>query len=144
MDYRVCNLKRTIVARFDDGEDLLLSLTKCAEENGIKAGYFSLIGALKRFAYGLYEEGKYRSIVKEASHCFELIPVFGNVSLKEGKALIHAHVACADEEAGGLFGGHLMEGSKIYPFTEVVMQEFDLPLDRTYDPKTNLWPIQFK
>ncbi len=143
MKFTISNPKRLIIARLDEGDDLLKSLTTLAEKNNIKAGWFGMIGGLKRFAYGLYEDGKYRNIVKEARHCFELLPTFGNISIKEGKVLIHAHIAASDEKEGAMFGGHLMEGCKIYPFAEVFMQECDADVGRTFDPKTNLWPMKF-
>ena len=143
MEYRECAGVRTIFARFDEGEDLILALKKCAADNEIKSGWFSVIGGLKEFAYGLYEGGEYRKIKKSASHCFELLPTFGNITMKEGEILIHAHIALADESEGAMFGGHLMEGCKVYPFAEVVMQEVDIEIGRAYDPAKNLWPIKF-
>lgn len=144
MDHRICSPKRTVVARFDDGDDLLLSLTKCAEENGIKAGSFSLIGALKRFNFGLYAGGQHRSVVREAKNCFEVVSAAGNIFLKEGKVMIHAHVACADEDEGAVFGGHLLKDSIVYPMAEAFIWEYDAVIERAYDAKTNLWPIKFK
>jgi predicted DNA-binding protein with PD1-like motif len=60
--------------------------------------------------------------------------------MKEGDLLIHAHITIADEE-GLAFGGHLLEGCKIYPFAEVMIQEINTVIHRQFDPKTNLWPI---
>ena len=143
MDSKTCKVVRTVVARLDAGEDLLLSLTKLAEGNNIKAGWFNIIGGLKKIVYGLYEDGKYKNITKEARHCFELLPTAGNVSIKEGKVLIHAHINATDEEDGTAYGGHLMEGTLVYPFAEVVLYEVDVELGRIFDPKTNLWPMKF-
>lgn len=135
--------KRTIIARFDEGEDLLKTLKECSEKNNIKCGWFNIIGGLKIFTYGLYENGEYRKISKEAKHCFELLPTFGNITLKEGGTLIHAHINASDEDQGASYGGHLMEGSIIYPFAEVFIQECEGTVERTFDKKTNLWPMKF-
>jgi predicted DNA-binding protein with PD1-like motif len=138
------NSKKTIIARLDEGEDLFCALKECAEKNNIKCGWFSAIGGLKVFTYGLYENGEYRKISKRAKHCFELLPTFGNITLKEGGVLIHAHVNASDEDQGISCGGHLMEGSIIFPFAEVVIQECEGTVDRAFDKKTNLWPLKFK
>jgi predicted DNA-binding protein with PD1-like motif len=143
MESIACTTKRMIVARFDAGEDLLLSLTACAKEHGIRAGWFSVIGGLKEIAYGLYEQGAYRNIRKVAKHCFELLPTIGNISIKEGEVLIHTHINAGNEEDGRSFGGHLIEGSKIFPFAEVFIHECDAPLGRRHDRPTNLWPLTF-
>lgn len=143
MESKVSNTKRLIIVRLDAGDDLLLSLQKCAEQHNIKSGWVSMIGGLKQVTYGLYENGTYKNITKKAAHCLELLPTFGNISLKEGKVLVHIHVNAGDETDGSSFGGHLMEGSLIYPFAEVFIQECDAVLERAFDDKTKLWPIKF-
>lgn len=144
MQYVKGNSKRVVIARFDEGEDLLMTLKKCAEENNIRCGWFSVIGGLKKLAYGLYENGEYRNITKEAENCFELLPTFGNITLKNGETLIHAHINASDEDNGTCCGGHLIEGSIIFPFAEVVIQECDGSINRKFDPKTKLWPMNFQ
>lgn len=144
MQFISTNSKRTIIARIDEGEDLLLSLQKLAEKNGVRSGWFSVIGGLKRFAYGLFEHGSYHNIVKEAKRCcFELLPTCGNISIKEGKAFAHCHVIASDEEGGAVFGGHLIEGTIVYPVAEVYLQGCDAEVGRTFDPQTKFWPMKF-
>lgn len=143
MESIACGTKRMIVARFDEGEDLLLSLKRCAEEHGVTAGSFNAIGGLKEIAYGLYAEGKHRPIRKISRHIFELLGASGNISLKEGTVLIHAHVLAADEEHG-IFGGHLLEGSIVCPFAEIFIQEGDAVIGRSYNEKSKLWHMRFE
>ena len=144
MQFKQCNVKRTIVARVDAGEDLLLSLTKIAEENNMRGGWFTVIGGLKKFSYGLFEDGKYHNVVKEAKKCcFELLPTGGNISIKEGKIFAHCHIIATDEETGLAAGGHLLEGSTVYPTAEVYMQEVDAEIVRQFDPSSKFWPMKF-
>lgn len=143
MKYLSTNSKRTIIARIDEGEDLLLSLQKLAEENGIRTGWFSVIGGLKKLSFGLFENGSHHNIIKEAKRCcFELLPTSGNISIKEGKTFAHCHVIASDEETGAASGGHLMEGSIVYPVAEVYMQECDTEIVRELDPQTKFWPMK--
>jgi len=135
----VCKDKRIIVARFDEGEDLLKSLTECAEENDIRSGYFTLIGGLREFRYSIYVEGSRKEFCKTTDNTFEVLPSGGNITMQEGKVLIHCHVMAASED--GVYGGHLMEGSIIYPFAEVFMQEIEPVIERRFDEGLNLWPI---
>lgn len=132
------------MARFDAGEDLVLTLKKCAQEHGIKSAWFNVIGGLKEFTYGLYEKGTYRVITKKAENCIELLPTFGNITMKEGELLVHAHVIGGEESEGKTFGGHLMEGSIIFPFAEVIIQEIDPVINRSYDKTTNLWSLKLR
>ncbi len=144
MDFMACSRGRTFMARFDAGEDLLSSLERFAKENRISAGHFSIIGGLKKLSYGLLGKGGHRVLKYEAERCFEILPTFGNITLKDGEVMIHAHIAAADEEEGVLRGGHLSEGCEIYPFAEVVIEELSPPIHRNYDSSTNLWPLNFK
>ena len=133
---------RTIIARFDEGEDLLDPLKACAVKHNIKSGWFSVIGGLKEATFGLYENGSYKIIKKTAHHCLELLPTIGNFATKENDILVHAHLTITDEE-GTAFGGHLLNGCIIFPFAEVVIQEFQSQIVRRYAKKTNLWPFKF-
>lgn len=143
MESIVCKPKRIVFARFDEGDDLLLCLKKCAVEHGIRSGWFDLIGALKKISYGLYINGEHRKVSKRAENCFEILSAFGNITQKEGDVLVHAHLAVSDENDRPAFGGHLLEGCEIYPFAEVVIQEIDTVIHRRYDKKINLWPLKF-
>ncbi len=139
MQSTTCKDRRLIVARFDEGEDLLKSLVKCAEKNDIRSGYFTLIGGLKELRCGIYSKGEHKEFCKTTDDTFEVLPTGGNITMQEGKVLVHCHVMVADE--GGVYGGHLMEGSIIYPFAEVYMQEIDTVIERKFDERLNLWLI---
>ena len=61
----------------------------------------------------------------------------GNVSLKDGKPFIHAHILLADEQ-GKTIGGHLFSETIIYA-GEINLQELTgKPMKRTYDSNTGL------
>lgn len=135
MESTVCNSKRTIFARFDAGEDLMGSLVECVRKNEIRSGIFSFIGGLKSASYGLYYKGERKEFKKDAAECFEILGGAGNITVKENETMIHAHITAADEETGAAFGGHLMEGSIVYPFVEVCIQEFDSIIERKFDSK---------
>ena len=51
--------KRVIFARFSEDEDLLEAIASTAKQNNVKAGFFFLIGTLKKAVLGYYKEGKY-------------------------------------------------------------------------------------
>lgn len=48
MEYKIGNIGRIFTIRFDDGDDFLSSLTTLAEKENIKAGWFNIIGGLRR------------------------------------------------------------------------------------------------
>jgi predicted DNA-binding protein with PD1-like motif len=61
----------------------------------------------------------------------------GNISLKDNKPMVHAHLTLADEK-GKAFGGHLAPGTIVYA-CEYLIQSFEgAILKRELDEKTDL------
>jgi len=143
MKYRLSSPKRSVVVKLDPAEDLLEGMEKAIEEAGIKSGWVNAIGGLRKATYGIYEMGGHRQIEKSTENCFELLSAFGNITLKEDKIFVHAHLIFADDE-GRTHGGHLLKGCEIFPLAEIVLQETDANLHRVFDSQTGLWPISIE
>jgi uncharacterized protein len=61
----------------------------------------------------------------------------GNISLKDGNPMVHAHITLADE-AGKAYGGHLIPGTVVFA-CEFILQVFEQPLlERGFDEATGL------
>ena len=69
----------------------------------------------------------------------EILSLIGNISLKDDKPFVHAHITLADQE-GRAWGGHLAEGTKVFA-GEFVIQEYltEKPLVRHLDEETGLF-----
>ncbi|MCX5894348.1 MAG: DNA-binding protein [Proteobacteria bacterium] len=133
-----CKIKRTFVAGLPHGEDILSAVEKICNEEQIAAGIFSIIGAVRGAAFGYYEQDRkrYRTIIRDGA--YEIISCLGNVSIKEEKLFVHAHVLFGDED-GACFGGHLMSPATIFA-AELHLQELDgEPPVRRYDETTGLF-----
>ena len=128
---------RIVFARLSEGEDLLEAITLRAERAKITAGFFILIGALKKAKLGFYREQEYKSI--EISEPVEIVSCVGNVSVKEEELIVHAHISVSNEK-GEAFGGHLLPGCVVSVNAELVLVEAaDLRLQRVFDEKTKLY-----
>jgi len=67
----------------------------------------------------------------------EITKLTGNVSLKDGQPMVHAHITLADEQ-GQAFGGHLAEGTRIFA-CEVIIEAYAGDIfERTWDETTGL------
>lgn len=120
-----------------EGEDLAEAIKKRAEESGIKAGVFFLIGALKEAVLGCYKAGQYESIKLVGP--LEIDSCVGNIAVDEkDETLIHAH-AVVSNGRGETFGGHLMKGSHVGVTAEVaIIEAVEVNLQKVLDEKTNL------
>lgn len=124
-------------SRFLEGEDLAESIRKQAETNGIRAGYFVVIGSVNQAALGYYRDGKYETTFMRGP--LEIASCTGNVVVDENDSItVHAHIVVSNAKSEA-FGGHLMKGSIIGATAESVMTEAQgVEIQKAYDEKTKL------
>ena len=128
---------RICFSRLLEDEDLAESIKRRAEQSGLKAGVFVLIGTLKHAVLGYYKEGEYKTMRLEGP--LEIASCTGNIAVDEqGELIIHAHVVVSNEK-GEAFGGHLMKGSSVGATAELVIIEASgINLQRAFDEGTKL------
>jgi predicted DNA-binding protein with PD1-like motif len=129
---------RTIFIRLDENEDLLNAIKEKADQNNIRAGFFFLIGTVKKAVLGFFKEGNYNPI--QLSGPLEIVCCAGNISVREdGELVVHAHIAVGNEQ-GEMFGGHLLAGCIVDVTGELVLVETpDAKLKRVFREKLNLY-----
>ncbi|MHC1725518.1 MAG: PPC domain-containing DNA-binding protein [Syntrophobacteraceae bacterium] len=130
---------RIIVGRLQKGDDLLRALEKICSDEGIKLGELSALGAVKNARIGYYDQEKREYFYIGLTEHLEILTLAGNVSLKEGKPFVHAHVTLGNER-GEAFGGHLAEGTEVFA-CEYSIREYlsTTSLERTHDDATGLF-----
>jgi hypothetical protein len=123
--------------RLFEGEDLIEAIKNRAEESGVKAGVFLLIGALKEVVLGYYRAARYESIRLEGP--LEIASCIGNIAVDEkSEVVIHAHLVVSNEK-GEAFGGHLMKNSYVGVTAElVIIEAVGVTLQKILDEKTKL------
>lgn len=130
-------IKRLIWVKISYGEDLLKAVSDFCLKNNIRLAFISAIGALQKasFSYYLQKEKKYyKNLINKP---VEILTCTGNVSVKDGKPFIHAHLTVADRK-GNTFGGHLEGGTIVFACEAALFElEGDL-LERKFDETTGL------
>ena len=133
---------RKIMGRLKKGDDLLGALTTTCQEMGITLGEVKAIGAVSRARVGYYHQDRRQYEWLDLPKPLEILALEGNISLKDSKPFVHAHVMLSDGE-GRAFGGHLADGTIVFA-AEFVMQELkaEQSLNRQMDEETGLflWP----
>lgn len=129
--------------RLPPGTDLLEGLTQAAKDREITTAWINVIGAVRRFAYGYYDQQKKEYVTLTHDGELELSAAMGNVTLKDGEPFVHMHVLCSKED-GSTIGGHLMAGTEVF-VCEAMFQVFrgEGPV-REPDEETGLpmWPTE--
>lgn len=135
---------RKIIGRLAKGEDVLSALENCAREKGINLGEVQAIGAVSQARVGYYNQAERTYYFLDLGRPLEILCLTGNISLKDGKPMVHAHVTLSDHE-GRAFGGHLAPGTLAFA-CEFTIQEYHsaMPLVRQMDEPTGLflWPYE--
>jgi uncharacterized protein len=133
---------RCFMGRLTKGDDLLQALEKLCQEHQITLGEVRALGAVTRARVGYYHQEERKYYFLDFHQPMEILALVGNISLRDGKPMVHAHVTLADEE-GRAIGGHLAEGAPVFA-CEFVIYEYlaDQSLARQNDPETGLmlWP----
>ncbi len=128
---------RLFAGRLPYGGDLINIIEKFCKKALIRMATFSVIGAVSSATIGAYDQKQQVYVTFKEESSLEIVSCIGNVSLKEGKPFIHAHILLADEQ-GKTIGGHLFSETIIYA-GEINLQELTgKPMERTYDNDTGL------
>ncbi len=140
-------MKKLICSEFKSGRhftgplphnmDLITSIENFCIENSIHMAAFSLIGAVSSFTIGYYDQSQEVYVTFKEKTPLEIVNCTGNVSCKDGKPFIHAHILLGDKE-GKTKGGHLFSETIIFA-GEIDLQELiGKPLNRVHDSATGL------
>ncbi|MBN1457525.1 MAG: DNA-binding protein [Sedimentisphaerales bacterium] len=128
---------KTFMGKLEHDKDLLGELTKICLDNNIKLGKVEVLGAVKKTRIGYYDQDNKQYSFIEMNEHLEITGLVGNVSLKNGKPIVHAHITLADKD-GNAFGGHLAEGTIVFA-CEFYLTSLDGPeYERGYDKTTGL------
>lgn len=135
--------KEKYIGKLQHGADLLEELTEACKEQNIQLGRVEAIGAVQKAVIGYYHQDKREYEFLTLDQHLEILNLTGNISIKDGEAMVHAHITLADAK-GNAFGGHLSPGTIVFA-CECIIEAFDGPtLERGFDEVTGLplWDLE--
>ncbi|MEE9524098.1 MAG: PPC domain-containing DNA-binding protein [Thermodesulfovibrionales bacterium] len=139
MKYQIGKQGRVVVAKFDDGEDILKGITNMVKDENIRSAYFFLVGGMKggRFVVGPQDETlPPKPMWREINESHE---IFGNGTIfwEGDNPKIHFHGAYA--KGDDIRAGCLRENSKTFLIIEAVVIEIEgIDAERVLDEKIGL------
>lgn len=127
---------RTAVLVFDNGDEVVETLSSWCREQDVTAGSFTAIGAFRDVTLGWFDwqAKEYREIA--VAEQVEVLTLAGDVAENEGRPAVHAHVVVGDS-TGNARGGHLLAGH-VRPTLELVLDEPPAHLRKRHDPESGL------
>jgi predicted DNA-binding protein with PD1-like motif len=139
MNYQVGKPGRIVVARFDDGDDLIGGLSDICRKEHIAAACFSIVGGIRKGRYVVGPESEEMPPVpvwRELAESHEAVG-FGTIFWHDGQPKVHFHGSYAKGDT--VKSGCLREGSEIFLVLEVVITEIlDVNAVRELDPASGM------
>src|ERR1700741_2067300 len=132
---------KTFILVFETGDELAKGLLDFANQEKLSAASFKAVGALSSLRLGWFrwESKNYeRSVTLDEQ--VELLSLIGDVALKDGQPVVHAHAVIGKKD-GTAHGGHLIE-AHIRPTCEVVLTESPAHLQKFIDPESGIAVIK--
>lgn len=120
----------SFIVYVEKNEKIMDSITQFCVNKQIHNGFISGIGAIKSVELGAFDIDNKTYIRKHIDAHLELTSFQGNITLKDGKPFIHAHITVGDHEMK-IMSGHLFEA------TVAAVGEFSLE-QRTFDASRKL------
>lgn len=139
MEYRKFN--HTIVARIDEGEEILEKIKEIALKENIKLANINALGAVGEFTVGVFKtkEKKYYSNSFEGD--FEIVSLTGTINTMNNEFYSHLHMSAGNDK-GEVFGGHLNKAI-VSATCEMIINIIDGTVDRYFDEEIGLNLFKF-
>ena len=131
---------RCFAGRLPYGKDLIQVIEEFCVSSSIQMASFSLIGAVSSYTIGAYDQKQQVYVTETETAAREIVNCIGNISMMDGKPMVHAHIVLGDEK-GNTIGGHLFSGTILFAGEISLLEFIGNPLVRAYDERTglNLW-----
>ena len=127
----------TFILVFETGDELAKGLLDFANLASLSAASFKAVGALSsvRLGWFSWDNKKYEPSVT-LDEQVELLSLIGDVALKDGTPVVHAHAVIGRKD-GTAQGGHLLD-AHVRPTCEVILTESPIHLQKQIDPESGL------
>ncbi len=139
MRYQVGNIGRVIVARFEDGEDVLGNLASIARKENIRAAAFYLVGGMREARIVVGPEKDQMPPVpvwKELGESHE-VTGFGTIFYQGDEPKVHFHGAFGKKDMVKV--GCMREKAETFLVLEAVILEMDgIDAVREFDPVSGM------
>ncbi len=128
---------KMFMGKLSHGADLLEEITKICVDQDICLGSVEALGAVKKARLGYYNQQGHEYQFLDLNQTLEITNLTGNISIKDGAPIVHAHVTLSNKD-GHAFGGHLAPGTIVFA-CKVIIQVLDGPrFERGLDQETGL------
>ena len=140
MEYR--KFDQGYVLRLDPGEEIVASLTRLVEQENVRLGTVSALGAAGDVTIGIFNTKEKQYYSQRYQGDYEISALVGNVTRKEGEPYLHLHITIGNPVTGEVHAGHLTSAT-ISATLELFLQVWDGQVGRKFSDQVGLNLFQF-
>ena len=140
MNYKI--IDKTILLSLEKDAFINKSIKKIFEEEDLRFGWISGLGAIHNVHLGYYDTELKKYIDKIFEKDYELLSITGNVSYLKSEYFVHTHISMSNQDFKA-YGGHLFD-AQIAAAGEFRISLLDCKIDRKLSTNIglNLWCIE--
>lgn len=129
-------IKEGYIVRLEKREKIVETLLKFCEDNEIKTGHITGLGAVSEVELAHYSLENKEYSEKKITEPLEIINMTGNITEMDGKPYLHIHITIADKDMKTL-GGHLKE-CIVSATCEIIITKVEEKIKRKFYDKIGL------
>ena len=132
----------THLLKLEPGDEIVPSLVAFAKEHGVRMASLSAIGAVGDPEIGCYDPATKDYIRRSFEGSHELIAFTGNLAMRDGEPMVHAHAVLGSRDfetyAGHFFGGTITATAEFF------IRPVDTSVERRFEPEIGLplWDLR--
>jgi hypothetical protein len=121
---------------FDEGEEVIETLTAFAEDRSIAGAHFSALGAFREAKLAWFDCDARDYVPIAVDEQVEVASLVGNVAVFDEVVRIHAHTVLGRRD-GSTVAGHVVSG-RVRPTLEMILVDEPATMARTVDERVGL------
>lgn len=141
MEYR--KFPQGYALRLDPGEEVVDCLTQLVDQEGIRLGTVSALGAANDVTIGIFNTAEKKYYSQRYQGQYEISALVGNVTRQEGKPYLHLHITIGNPVTGQVHAGHL-SACTISATLELFLQVWDGEIGRKLSDTVGLNLLEFE
>lgn len=140
MEYRRFN--DTVIARIDQGEEILSQIEQIAQREQIKLASVSALGAINDFTVGVFNVEEKKYYANDFHGNYEIVSLTGTINTMDDMFYAHIHLSAGNDK-GQVFGGHLNRAI-VSATCEMVIRIIDGRVGRMFSDEVGLNLLDFE
>ncbi len=127
----------SFLIRLDSGDEVIESLEKFAESEHVQSASFDGLGSLQHARIGHFDfQNTHKYEFHDYHEDLEVLSAIGNITLLNGKPLVHIHLSLSRRDCSQL-GGHADRGC-VVNLLEIQLTKMETVFHRKKDAKLGL------